>query len=172
MPKTRADRAAAFLKDIAGDDGLDGLRVDAAAADALNQQRRQHEATMGIESMSLDVDAATINGAIESVMTDRPLAPDQAATIEAIIIPDKRPVMPLRAGTYTATHQLWLHLNDADTKARLTRLAKSIGRIEVPGSKYPYGGTGFVVGQGLVMTNRHVAEIFTEGVGTIPSSPC
>jgi endonuclease G, mitochondrial len=101
MPKTRADRAAAFLKDIAGDDGLDGLRVDAAAADALNQQRRQHEATMGIESMSLDVDAATINGAIESVMTDRPLAPDQAATIRRRInsgftstMPTPRPDSP------------------------------------------------------------------------------
>jgi endonuclease G len=166
MPKTRAERAAAFLKDIAGEEGLDALRVDAAAADTLNRQRRQQEAAMGIESMSLDIDAATINGALESVMTDRPLAPDQTATIEAIIIPDKRPVMPLKAGSYTATHKLWLHLNDKETKARLTRLAKSIGRIEVPGSKYPYGGTGFVVGPGLVMTNRHVAEIFTEGVGT------
>ena len=29
----------------------------------------------------------------------------------------------------------------------------------------PYGGTGFVVGEGLLMTNRHVAEMFTEGLG-------
>ena len=29
----------------------------------------------------------------------------------------------------------------------------------------PYAGTGFVVGGGLVMTNRHVAEIFSAGLG-------
>ena len=29
----------------------------------------------------------------------------------------------------------------------------------------PYGGTGFVVGDGLLMTNRHVAELFAAGVG-------
>lgn len=31
---------------------------------------------------------------------------------------------------------------------------------------YPYGGTGFVVGNGLIMTNRHVAAIFARGLGT------
>ncbi len=36
----------------------------------------------------------------------------------------------------------------------------------MPGNdKYPYGGTGFVVGDGLLMTNRHVAEIFAQGLG-------
>ena len=31
--------------------------------------------------------------------------------------------------------------------------------------KYPYGGTGFIVGDGLIMTNRHVAGIFASGLG-------
>jgi len=29
----------------------------------------------------------------------------------------------------------------------------------------PYAGTGFVVGQGLIATNRHVAQIFAQGLG-------
>ena len=29
----------------------------------------------------------------------------------------------------------------------------------------PYGGTGFVVGKRLVMTNRHVAKLFSSGLG-------
>lgn len=42
----------------------------------------------------------------------------------------------------------------------------SIGRIELPGrTEIPYGGTGFVVGAGLIMTNRHVAGIFAQGLG-------
>ena len=42
----------------------------------------------------------------------------------------------------------------------------AVGRIELPGqSNIPYGGTGFVVGPGLLMTNRHVAEIFATGLG-------
>lgn len=37
--------------------------------------------------------------------------------------------------------------------------------MELKGSRYPYGGTAFVVGEGLLMTNRHVAEIFAAGLG-------
>ena len=42
----------------------------------------------------------------------------------------------------------------------------SVGRIEVPKGFRPYAGTGFVVGDNLLMTNRHVAQIFASGVGT------
>lgn len=164
-PMTRAERAAAFLKDIAGPEGLESLRVDAAGAEEMAEARARQTEGSAIEAMALPLSRTAINGAVEAVMADRPLAPDQASTIEAIIIPDKRPAMPLRGGTYTARHKLWLHLNDETVKARLTGAARAIGRIEVPGSKYPYGGTGFVVGPGLVMTNRHVAEIFITGVG-------
>ena len=56
--------------------------------------------------------------------------------------------------------------NDAAIKATLRPVFASIGRIELPGNPdLPYGGTGFVVGRGLVMTNRHVAEIFSVGLG-------
>ena len=41
-----------------------------------------------------------------------------------------------------------------------------IGRVELPNSPIlPYAGTGFVVGKGLVATNRHVAQIFSRGLG-------
>ena len=42
----------------------------------------------------------------------------------------------------------------------------AVGRIELPGHpSIPYGGTGFVVGRDLLMTNRHVAELFANGLG-------
>jgi hypothetical protein len=53
-----------------------------------------------------------------------------------------------------------------EVHARLEPLFTSIGRIELPTNpSIPYGGTGFVVGPNLLMTNRHVARLFTEGLG-------
>ncbi len=70
-------------------------------------------------------------------------------------------------GTFTMTHPLWKHISDdAATRARIEKVLPSVGRIELPGNRrYPYGGTGFIVGKDLVMTNRHVAEIFATGLG-------
>jgi V8-like Glu-specific endopeptidase len=87
--------------------------------------------------------------------------------LEAIVIPDKRPAVLIEAGTYQVEHTLWLHLNEAPAKATLCPTFSSIGRIELPGHpSLPFGGTGFVVGKNLLMTNRHVAEIFSSGLGT------
>jgi endonuclease G len=46
----------------------------------------------------------------------------------------------------------------------------SVGRIDVPELLLtPYAGTGFFVGEGLLMTNRHVAVMFSDGVGAGPA---
>ncbi|MET7245884.1 metallophosphoesterase [Methylobacterium sp. EM32] len=95
------------------------------------------------------------------------LAPQERFALESIVIPDKRPAIFIENGTYTVAHALWLHLDQEPVKARLCRTFRSIGRIELPGHpSLPYGGTGFVVGEKLLMTNRHVAEIFAAGLGT------
>lgn len=86
---------------------------------------------------------------------------------EAIIIPDRRPAIDVLAGTYTVRHADWQHFNEDATRRRLEAVMPSIGRIELPGHpSAPYGGTAFVVGPGLLMTNRHVAELFASGLGT------
>jgi endonuclease G, mitochondrial len=94
--------------------------------------------------------------------------PEQSAGIEAIILPKIRPVLDVVDGRFHTDHPLWQKLNDdAAVRGRLEAALPSIGRIELPGNPdYPYGGTGFVVGPGLIMTNRHVAAIFASGVGT------
>ncbi len=86
--------------------------------------------------------------------------------LEAIIIPDKRPAIDIVGGDFEVHHDLWLHWNEAKVKEPLKRVIRSVGRVELPGHpRLPYGGTGFVVGDGLLMTNRHVAEIFALGLG-------
>jgi endonuclease G, mitochondrial len=54
--------------------------------------------------------------------------------------------------------------DDQAVRKRLVSTLPAIGRIDIT-DQNTYGGTGFVVGKNLVMTNRHVAELFTTGVG-------
>lgn len=72
----------------------------------------------------------------------------------------------VRGNSYDNVDDPWEKLNPADAKARIARWFPSIGRIEVPNMpQIPYGGTGFVVGKNLLMTNRHVAKLFSSGLG-------
>jgi endonuclease G len=99
----------------------------------------------------------------------RPPNPEQAAGLEAIILPKIRPVLDVVDGRFSTDHPLWQELNDDGHAYRrgLLQAIPGVGRIELPGHPdYPYGGTGFVVGPGLIMTNRHVAAILTSGIGT------
>lgn len=95
-------------------------------------------------------------------------SPEQTAALEAIVLPKIRPVLDVIDCDFRTDHPLWLKLNtDNAIRGALRAALPSIGRIELPGNAdYPYGGTGFVVGEGLVMTNRHVAAIFASGLGT------
>lgn len=48
-------------------------------------------------------------------------------------------------------------------KARLANVAKGIGRIDLTNHfTLPYAGTGFLIDETLVVTNRHVALVFAE----------
>ena len=86
--------------------------------------------------------------------------------LEAIVMKENRPVVFVRGNSYDDVGNPWSSLNAAEVKTRLSNLFPLIGRIELPNSTLlPYAGTGFVVGKGLVATNRHVAQIFAQGLG-------
>lgn len=105
--------------------------------------------------------------ALEKLARGSSLSADERFAVEAIIIPDKRPAIDIRRGTFEVTHELWRHFGtDPRLRANIEKAIRSVGRVELPGHpQLPYGGTAFVVGKGLLMTNRHVAEIFTAGLG-------
>jgi DNA/RNA endonuclease G (NUC1)/V8-like Glu-specific endopeptidase len=105
--------------------------------------------------------------AVEKLALDRELDREEQFALEAIIIPDKRPAVDIIDGDFRIAHELWKHFNtDLSIYAALRKVIASIGRIELPDHpSLPYGGTGFVVGTDLIMTNRHVAEIFSTGLG-------
>jgi len=95
-----------------------------------------------------------------------PLEPEHAAGIEAIILPQERPVVDVVDGSYEAPGAPFGGLGAGAARKFIEDAIPSIGRIELPDHpSLPYGGTGFVVGENLLMTNRHVAELFALGLG-------
>lgn len=97
---------------------------------------------------------------------DDTIDPDQQHALEAIVLPKLRPVVNIIGDTFSPPPSPWEFIGSAEFKQRIDKVIPSIGRVEVIGHpSVPYGGTGFVVGPKLLMTNRHVAEIFTKGLG-------
>jgi endonuclease G len=110
-------------------------------------------------------DIETSLGKLEEDKEDQITATELFA-LEAIVMPRERPVVFVRSGEYDPIEEPWIHLNEPAKRSRLTPLLRSIGRVEVPSAPWlPFGGTGFVVGKNLLMTNRHVAKLFVEGAG-------
>jgi hypothetical protein len=104
---------------------------------------------------------------MRKILADEEIAPEERFAIEAIVLPRERPVIDILAGAYGDVPAPWEHFSRPAVRDILKPLISSIGRVELPNHpRYPYGGTAFVVGVGLLMTNRHVAEIFASGLGT------
>ncbi|ABD56498.1 DNA/RNA non-specific endonuclease [Jannaschia sp. CCS1] len=114
--------------------------------------------------------AARAQAALQKLASNRDINDEEQFLIEAIILPDKRPVIDIRNGGFSVQHPLWLKYNvDKAVEDNIERAIRGVGRIEVPmHPQIPYAGTGFLVGHNLMMTNRHVAQLFAEGLGDGP----
>ncbi|HKB06092.1 MAG TPA: DNA/RNA non-specific endonuclease [Gemmataceae bacterium] len=147
-------RLKAMLKKVTPGEDLEGVVKKIPAPGKLGQEAAEASSTArsGLDKLAKNQDTK--------------VSPDELRGMEAIILPRLRPVAFVRNNAFDPlTHELWAHLNKDPIKARLNDLLPSVGRIELAGSSLPYGGTGFLVGPNLVMTNRHVARLFVEGVG-------
>jgi endonuclease G len=156
MAHDRTEMAKQFLRQVSPADGLE----------AMGDTRDDLEGIAARSAaMPHEIDAAKV--AAQKINMGRELTPPEQFALEAIIIPDKRPAIDIIGGAFHISHPLWTHFEtDPAIKQRLLRVIPSVGRIELPGHpSLPYGGTGFVVGDDLLMTNRHVAEIFATGLG-------
>ncbi|MGA7334159.1 MAG: DNA/RNA non-specific endonuclease [Pseudolabrys sp.] len=121
----------------------------------------------GFESLGPGNVAAAEAG-LQKLAEDRvqEITPSEMLGLEAIVLPRNRPVALVRGDSYDDLDGPWVSLNGYVIKKRIASLLPLIGRVEVPSSPIlPYAGTGFVVGQGLIATNRHVAQLFSQGRG-------
>lgn len=148
----RKKRLLAMLKQVAPNNALEEI------------SRPQPSA---LEAVSAD--HATIDSALEKLADNRPeqISDREQYVLEAIVLPKNRPVVFVRNDSiYDDIPEPWERLNTAPVKSKIAKLLPAIGRIELPLSQFiPYGGTGFVVGSGRLMTNRHVAQLFAQGLG-------
>lgn len=137
--------------------------------ESVPKQPLRADLTEGLEGLEAAPEPnVNVDSGLRKLAEDRSheVTASELDALEAIMMPANRPVVFVRGDSYDNVGPPWTGLNVADVKARISALLPMIGRIEVPNSPLiPYAGTGFVVGKNLVMTNRHVAALFTQGLG-------
>lgn len=84
------------------------------------------------------------------------LSPVQIGSLEAISLLVDRPALLVRAGRFESPVGAWSRL--AANVQDLQPMLAAVGRISVVPTYGGALGTGFVVGDGLIMTNRHVLD--------------
>jgi len=152
QPKERAVRLKKMLEQVAPAGNLEALSTPTTSGTLESFETGTPISTIALEKLS-------------SNAMDR-LSPQELDNLEAIVLPRNRPVVFIHGDSYDDLGEPWAALNAPETKSFLGRNFASIGRVNVPNSPLlPYAGTGFVVGDGLMMTNRHVAELFSSGLG-------
>ncbi len=87
------------------------------------------------------------------------LEPDEALGYETIVLPVGRPAILIQNGHFFPPPVGWEILEE--NRGSIEKTCKSIGRIEFSGHpRIDWIGTGFLVAENVVMTNRHVAKEF------------
>ena len=112
-------------------------------------------------------EAQKAQAALQKLARGAEIDDGDAFLIEAIILPDKRPVIDIIDGRFSIGHPLWVKYTvDETIRSNIERAIRAVGRIELPDDdQRPYAGTGFLVGGNVMMTNRHVAALFADGLG-------
>jgi phosphatidylserine/phosphatidylglycerophosphate/cardiolipin synthase-like enzyme len=89
---------------------------------------------------------------------------DDVLTFETIVVREGRPVILVENDSYYLTGpglEVWAErLEQSATRHALERVIPAVGRIEVKNHYLPWLGTGWLVDDDIVVTNRHVAEEF------------
>jgi hypothetical protein len=93
------------------------------------------------------------------------LGPDEAAALEAIVLPIGRPAILVQDGRFFPAPQPWA--DDLEKhRSAIEGVLQRVGRIEVEGHPaIDWVGTGWLAANDVVMTNRHVAVEFCRKSG-------
>ena len=105
--------------------------------------------------------------AFDRVLNNKPVSDADLIHLESIVLPTLRPVFDIQNETYATLPASWDPFNQK--RDAIEPLIRGIGRLQLTGHpSYTLVGTGFVCGANIVLTNRHVAQIFVEGVQNGP----
>jgi hypothetical protein len=101
-------------------------------------------------------------GALDRIQregADVVLRPDERLGLQAVVRFAARPAVLFRQGKFLDPPPPWDVLEEF--RESIDTTARSVGRIQVPGlPTMPYGGSGFLVADDVIMTNCHVAQLF------------
>lgn len=162
----RVSRVRTMLRQVSPGDDLDSLSIPPP-----DQVGELQPLDLAGDHRPGAVPRAGYSEALEGIrklkeQRDDQVSPTELFGVEAIVLAHDRPAVFVRAGTYDQLGGVWGQLDTMEMRNRINPLLGSIGRIELPNMfTVPYGGTGFLVGPGILMTNRHVARLFAEGLG-------
>src|SRR5436190_232213 len=107
----RVRRLKTMLGQVGGEGGLDAIEAPSSSN--------------GLESMTEGMAAPNpqtyvVQAALEKLKNNQPISPVEAGALEAIVLPDKRPVVFIRAGVYDRVPMdEWGYLNAPDVQKRL-----------------------------------------------------
>jgi len=88
------------------------------------------------------------------------LTPNEQLGLEAIVHLFGRPALLVQDNDFAAPPEEWKHLEGK--RQMLKGILPSVGRVDLENHHtFPWCGTAFLVGNGIVMTNRHVAAVFS-----------
>ncbi|MCK5612640.1 trypsin-like peptidase domain-containing protein, partial [Candidatus Pacearchaeota archaeon] len=159
----RTNRIRKYLEQISPDQHIESVR------EQLESGTEEDYAGDQLEVMRTDQDYGkgwdTLDVVISNKNLDR-ITPEGLDSLEAIIHEVGRPAIDIINDSFETPTGIWREIGIGETKKKIEKTIPSIGRIDVPNDpNRSYAGTGFVVGKNLIMTNRHVAKIFAEGLG-------
>ena len=137
------------------EEGLEAVGEDGKLLEAIER-----------DGSASDKEKEDARGALDQLRKNEELTSPQSDALEAIILPKERPVVFVQDDKFEAPGWPFEHLDRPEFRRPIDAAIPFIGRIELPNSPLPYGGTGFVVGDGVLMTNRHVAGLFATGLGS------
>ena len=121
---------------------------DRASPDTL--RRVLENGAVAIAALEADGDGVTLDRSTEEAL-------------EAIVFQVARPAIFMHDGEFEDPPPPWDRILEP-FKSTIAAASARVCRIEVDGMpQLPYAGTGFLVGEDVVMTNCHVAAVFAQG---------
>jgi endonuclease G len=102
------------------------------------------------------IDAANV----KAVINDFSLA-DKMPHLEAVVVPFMRPVLFIKNGKIDIPESNELKERIVKYKPIIEQPLNSVGRIEIKNHQLKNIGTGWLIAENIIATNRHVAEFFS-----------
>jgi DNA/RNA endonuclease G (NUC1) len=97
------------------------------------------------------------------------VTPGNYTRAEAIILLTGRPALLIQDGSWERPESKEIRTRLSAAEAALKRAIPKVGRVEILDFTLDYVGTGWMIDEDLLMTNRHVAEVFAEKRGQVLS---